>query len=185
LERLSEHLQTMAISDPLTGCHNRRYFTEISAKMVSAAQRHRRTISILMIDVDFFKKVNDGYGHPAGDEVLKAVAGACKATLRASDFLVRFGGEEFVAILPDTSQPEALIVAERMRAGVELMQVPTESGVIQATVSIGVSDFIESENTIDKALSRADVALYQAKHAGRNQVAAYAPDMEEKHPATA
>jgi diguanylate cyclase (GGDEF)-like protein len=180
LEVLSDHLKTMAISDPLTGCHNRRYFTEISVKMVSAAQRHQRVISILMIDIDFFKKVNDTWGHPAGDEVLKAVAATCKATLRTPDFLVRFGGEEFVAILPDTTQAAAQIVAERVRAAVELLSVSTEAAVIRATVSIGLSEYVKTENTIDKALARADVALYHAKRNGRNQVTVYSPDMEEK-----
>jgi two-component system C4-dicarboxylate transport sensor histidine kinase DctB len=179
LENLSEHLRTMAISDPLTGCHNRRYFIEISAKMVSAAQRHHRIISILMLDIDFFKKVNDTYGHQAGDEVLKAVATVCKATVRAPDFLVRFGGEEFVAVLPDTTQDEAVVVAERVRAAVELLQVQTGTTVINVTVSIGLSSYVETENTIDKAVARADLALYQAKRRGRNQVVVYTPDMED------
>jgi two-component system C4-dicarboxylate transport sensor histidine kinase DctB len=180
LEKLSEHLKTMSISDPLTGCHNRRYFTEISAKMVSAAQRHRRKIAILMIDIDFFKAINDNHGHPAGDEVLKAVAEVCKTTLRSPDFLVRFGGEEFVAVLPDTSKDEALTVAERLRAAVEALQVSAGEAAIAATVSIGLSEYIDSDKSIDKALARADVALYQAKRGGRNRVVTYEAGMEDK-----
>jgi diguanylate cyclase (GGDEF)-like protein len=180
LEKLSEHLKTMSISDPLTGCHNRRYFTEISAKMVSAAQRHRRRIAILMIDIDFFKAINDNHGHPAGDEVLKAVAEICKTTLRSPDFLVRFGGEEFVAVLPDTSQEEALIVAERLRAAVETLRVSAVEAAIAVTVSLGCSEYIDSEKSIDKALARADVALYQAKRGGRNRVVTYEAGMEDK-----
>lgn len=177
LEALSRHLKTMSISDPLTGCYNRYYFQEISAKMVSAAQRHRRRISILMLDVDFFKKINDSHGHPAGDELLKGVAQACRATLREPDFLVRFGGEEFVAVLPDTSGDEALVVAERLRAAVEMLKVPADAMELRATVSIGLSEYADNETSLEKALARADMALYGAKREGRNRIFAYSPEM--------
>lgn len=178
LEALSENLKTMSISDPLTGCYNRRYFQEISPKMVSAAQRHRRSISILMLDVDFFKKINDSHGHLAGDAVLKEVAQTCRATLREPDFLVRFGGEEFVAILPDTATEEALLVAERLRDAIERLQVRFGERELYVTVSIGLSEFAASEVSLEKAFARADIALYEAKRGGRNRVVAYAPELE-------
>jgi two-component system, NtrC family, C4-dicarboxylate transport sensor histidine kinase DctB len=178
LEALSENLKTMSISDPLTGCYNRRYFQEISPKMVSAAQRHRRSISILMLDVDFFKKINDGYGHLAGDAVLKEIAQICRATLREPDFLVRFGGEEFVAILPDTATGEALPVAERLRDAIERLQVRLGERELHVTVSIGLSEFAASEVSLEKAFARADIALYEAKRSGRNRVVAYAAELE-------
>lgn len=178
LEALSENLKTMSISDPLTGCYNRRYFQEISPKMVSAAQRHRRSISILMLDVDFFKKINDSHGHLAGDAVLKEIAQTCRATLREPDFLVRFGGEEFVAILPDTATEEALPVAERLRDAIERLQVRSGERELHVTVSIGLSEFAASEVSLEKAFARADIALYEAKRGGRNRVVAYAPELE-------
>jgi|GEM_PF-1850162 len=179
LEILSRDLQTMAISDPLTGCHNRRYFTEIAGKMVGAAQRHDRRIAVLMLDVDRFKKINDTHGHPIGDDVLKAVAGACRAILRQPDFLVRFGGEEFAAILPDTDSAEARHVAERLRTAVQLLKVQTVEAEIGVTVSIGISEYARGEPSLDKALSRADAALYHAKRTGRNRAVVYRPVMEE------
>lgn len=170
LEILSENLKAIAITDSLTGCYNRRHFLDISSKMLSAARRHQRCVSVLMIDVDFFKKINDTYGHPAGDEVLKGVAGVCRTVLRESDFMARFGGEEFVVILPDTAEPEAMAVAERLRAAIALMKVPIDGTIIGVTASIGLSEFVHAETTIDKALARADAALYRAKQLGRDRV---------------
>lgn len=170
LEILSEHLKAIAITDSLTGCYNRRHFLDISSKMLSTARRHRRSVTVLMIDVDFFKKINDTYGHPAGDEVLKAVAGVCRSVLREADFMARFGGEEFVVILPDTAEPEAIMVAERLRASIAWMKVPVDGSNIGVTVSIGLSEFVHTETTIDKALARADAALYRAKQLGRDRV---------------
>ncbi|WP_334190580.1 sensor domain-containing diguanylate cyclase [Noviherbaspirillum sp.] len=170
LEILSEHLKAIAITDGLTGCYNRRHFLDVSSTMLSAARRHRRCVTVLMIDVDFFKKINDTYGHPAGDEVLKAVAGVCRSVLRESDFMARFGGEEFVVILPDTAEPDAFAVAERLRASIALMKVAVDGGSIGVTVSIGLSEFVHTETSIDKALARADAALYRAKQLGRDRV---------------
>ena len=178
LEVLSQHLQTMAISDPLTGCHNRRYFTEIAEKMVSAAQRHGRRISVLMLDIDFFKRVNDTYGHPAGDEALKAVAIACRSVLRQPDFLVRFGGEEFVAILPDTDAAQAMAAAERARSEVQALQVECGKQTLTVTISIGIAEYGEGEPSLDKALARADSALYHAKRSGRNRCVAFKAGMD-------
>jgi diguanylate cyclase (GGDEF)-like protein len=180
LEALSENLKTMSISDPLTGCYNRRYFQEISPKIISAAQRHRRSISILMLDVDFFKKINDSHGHLAGDAVLKGIVQACRTALREPDFLVRFGGEEFVAILPDTATGEALLVAERLREAIERLQVRVGELELRATVSIGLSEFVASEASLEKAFARADIALYEAKRSGRNRVVGYSPELESR-----
>ncbi|WP_313089483.1 diguanylate cyclase [Pseudomonas sp.] len=178
LEALSQHLQTMAISDPLTGCNNRRYFTEIAEKMVSAAQRHDRRISVLMLDIDFFKRINDTFGHPVGDETLKAVAAACRSVLRQPDFLVRFGGEEFVAILPDTDAAEAMVAAERARSEVQALQLKSGQRTLTLTISIGVAEYQRGETSLDQALARADTALYQAKRGGRNRCVIHDAQMD-------
>jgi diguanylate cyclase len=114
----------------------------------------------------------------AGDAVLKEIAQTCRATLREPDFLVRFGGEEFVAILPDTAAGEALPVAERLRDAIERLQVRFGERELHVTVSIGLSEFATSEVSLEKAFARADIALYEAKRSGRNRVVAYAAELE-------
>lgn len=178
LEVLSRNLQSMAISDPLTGCYNRRHFTEIAGKLVSAAERHRRKVSVLILDIDFFKHINDTYGHPVGDEVLKAVAQACQTLLRQPDFLVRYGGEEFVAVLPDTEVAEAATVAERLRHAIAGLQVLPGAAQVSVTVSIGIAAYRPGEHSLEKALARADAVLYEVKRAGRNACRIHDPDYE-------
>ena len=174
-ERLQANLDRQASSDPLTGALNRRAFSILAEKEMARAQRHGRSLSLLMMDLDHFKQINDRLGHGDGDAILCRFVAIATRVLRGEDVLCRFGGEEFVALLPATSGAQALVAAERLR----LAFAREGSGVITAapplpfaiTVSIGVSELKQGED-IKNALRRADIALYRAKAMGRNQCAA-------------
>jgi diguanylate cyclase (GGDEF)-like protein len=163
-----------ALREPLTGLYNRRHFQERFAAEVAVAHRHSRPLSLLMIDVDHFKRVNDRYGHLAGDEVLKTVARALAQGIRIEDILARFGGEEFVVLAREAAAPEAMAVAERLRQLVEVAQTRWESGHdvpvgIGVTVSVGVAQLAPGETERD-LFENADNACYRAKKSGRNRV---------------
>lgn len=160
----------VATTDALTRLWNRRHFTEQATKALLRARRYDDHDCLALIDIDFFKRINDTYGHAAGDAVLGAVARCLDATLRRSDFMCRWGGEEFAALLVNVDAQEALRAAERMRQAVEALTVPWDGGTIPVTISIGLSNFLRSETSLDAILSRADAALYAAKAAGRNRV---------------
>jgi diguanylate cyclase (GGDEF)-like protein len=160
LEEAFERIQNVAIRDALTGAYNRRFLMETLAREQARAGRLGGSFSVCVIDVDHFKNVNDTFGHAAGDEVLKQVAAVAARGLRAVDVFGRFGGEEFLVILPDTDRAGALLVAERIRAAME-----TETKV---TVTIGVAE--HAKDDVSAVLARADQALYRGKTAGRNQV---------------
>ena len=169
--KLETMLEQQAHEDYLTGVNNRRYFMELSEQEVSRAARYENPLSILMLDIDFFKQVNDTHGHKVGDYVLKKLAEVCRATLRAVDIIGRIGGEEFAILLPETDQGNATEVAERLRAALASTQVPIEAGLpIHFTVSIGVTSMKSSVDNTDLLLSQADNALYEAKKTGRNKV---------------
>ncbi len=170
LQKLSEELRITSITDPLTGAYNRRFFFESVPKIVSAANRHRFPLSIVTIDVDHFKRINDWYGHPAGDKVLQTLTGLCQESLREADVFARFGGEEFIMALPNTGAELAASVAERLR--LKVMEQPIEIGnePLRITISCGVSQYVEGEPNVEQALRRADEALYAAKNGGRNRV---------------
>lgn len=155
--------------DGLTGLYNRYYFDEQISTEVACARRYERPLSLLMIDIDFFKHVNDTYGHQGGDQVLRIVAFKLLKTLRASDTLARYGGEEFSLILPHLSKQESIIVAERLRRIIEKESIPFEEKEIKVTISIGVSEIAKGD-TPDKLIKEADSALYLAKKEGRNRV---------------
>ncbi|HET7788523.1 MAG TPA: GGDEF domain-containing protein [Myxococcales bacterium] len=163
-----------ALREPLTGLYNRRHFQERFAAEVAVAHRHRRPLSLLLVDVDHFKRVNDKHGHLAGDEVLKTVAQALTQGLRIEDILARFGGEEFVVLAREADAAAAMALAERLRQLVEAAQTPWEGGEgipagVSVTVSIGVAQLAPEENDRD-LFQRADGAAYQAKKLGRNRV---------------
>ncbi|HEY8099431.1 MAG TPA: diguanylate cyclase [Burkholderiaceae bacterium] len=179
LERLATHLQQMATTDSLTGCYNRRYFSELLSKILPGIRRQCAPLAVLMIDIDFFKKINDTYGHDVGDKVICAVAGAIKKTAREADVLARFGGEEFVIALPMTALDAALLAGERIRAAVEKLVIPSAAGEISVTVSVGAASFVVTDDHIDMAIKRSDLALYDAKHGGRNQVRCFNPDSSQ------
>lgn len=170
LQKLSDELRITSITDPLTGAYNRRFFFESAAKIVSTAQRHGYPFSVVTIDVDHFKNINDSHGHPAGDRVLQALTAICKESLREADLFARFGGEEFIMLLPNTGEEEARAVAERVRAKVAAQPVDVKDSKLDITISCGVSQYRTGETDVEPALKRADVALYAAKNSGRNQV---------------
>ncbi len=167
-----EHrLSHEAGTDALTGLANRRRFLEQGGEMFELAHRHQRPLALLMIDLDHFKQVNDLYGHGIGDEVLVRMARLLDATLRTGDLAVRLGGEEFVALLPETDLTHALEAAERLREAVENAPLMlADSRLLAFTVSIGVAALRDEHAELHNLLAQADAALYRAKHAGRNRV---------------
>ncbi len=169
--RYTSELNRAATVDPLTGVYNRRAFTERGLTELARAARYGRETSLVMIDADRFKAINDTHGHGIGDDVLIALTGALGSALRPSDLLGRLGGEEFAVILPETGLEGAKFAAERLRQAVAALRVPTPSGEITFTVSLGVTDFAPGETGLKPALDRADGALYVAKDSGRNRVA--------------
>ena len=162
-----------AITDPLTGLHNRRYMESHLGTLVNQAAQSGRSLSVLIADIDYFKKVNDTYGHDAGDNVLREFASRLRRNTRGIDLACRLGGEEFVIIMPDTDLSRALQVAERVRACIaaEPFQV-NASSTLAVTASVGVSTLERKQDTPDTLFKRADTALYAAKRNGRNQVVA-------------
>lgn len=173
----NERLTYIGLTDPLTNVSNRRYVEQRMLEEIARARRQRYSIACMYLDIDFFKQINDRYGHQGGDDVLKEVARRIKAELRLSDTLGRFGGEEFVVVLVNTNLHDAILVAERIRKSIASKQFTlSESGNCQATISIGLTTIDEHTNYEDAAsvardlILRADRALYQAKNGGRNQV---------------
>ena len=160
-----------ATIDPLTNTFNRRHFLELSARKINRTQSSNGHASFLLFDLDHFKKINDEHGHLIGDQVLQGVAQVCTSHLRPDDVLGRFGGEEFVIFLPETTPEDARNIAERLRILVAETPIKTEIGLIHTTISIGVA--IKEKATtmsIDQLLSNADRAMYRAKQTGRNRV---------------
>jgi diguanylate cyclase (GGDEF)-like protein/PAS domain S-box-containing protein len=169
LVRLREQLRQQAVTDGLTGIFNRRHFTEVAEKELARARRHELSTTLLLIDIDHFKRVNDQHGHPAGDAVLQEVARRLKADVRQEDTVARMGGEEFAVLMPRTSLPIALRLAERIRAEFDGLQdlVPGVGGI---TVSMGAASCGGGELKLEKLYAQADQHLYQAKQDGRNRV---------------
>jgi diguanylate cyclase (GGDEF)-like protein len=170
LAEINATLERIANYDVLTDIPNRRHFTETAAIELKRAQRHHRPLAVLMMDIDYFKKVNDTYGHAAGDAVLRDVAKALSSTLRPGDMVGRLGGEEFAALLPDCDQMAASVTAERLRAIVEGVRIAHDDQTLQVTISIGVSAVHPRDTSIEQPLQRADEGLYAAKRNGRNRV---------------
>lgn len=177
LQRASAYAEVLqhATLDALTGLNNRRQFEVRLSQEVASAKRQNRPLCAIMVDIDFFKKVNDTYGHIAGDTVLKNIASVIKASLRESDIPSRYGGEEFAILLPDTKIPEGLAVAERLRKSVEAATIPIKNDVsgasidLKVTISVGINEY-EDGNTGEELYKKADKALYKAKTTGRNRV---------------
>jgi diguanylate cyclase (GGDEF)-like protein/PAS domain S-box-containing protein len=167
---LENELRRLATTDAMTGTFNRRHFMEQAEEMVAVARRHGRALTVMMLDIDHFKRINDTFGHPVGDEAIKALASTCAGGLRGSDILGRLGGEEFAICLPETDLHGCLILAERMREAVEAICVHTEGHEVRFTSSIGVAALSPTDSGIDLLLARADQALYRAKNGGRNRV---------------
>lgn len=161
-------LDKLAKSDPLTGVLNRRAFTEKGNSIFDSSHSNDRQVSVIIIDIDYFKKINDTYGHQHGDQVLVELAANIKARLRKSDYLARIGGEEFAVLLYDTNVEEAALVAEKIRVSVENMQVVFNQRKVTCTVSLGVANTNITERGLKELIGKADKALYDAKANGRN-----------------
>lgn len=167
---LYKQMETMATTDGLTGLTNHRTFQTRFEDLLQRAQRHNHKVALLLCDVDFFKKVNDGYGHPVGDEVLRRVAKVLQEVPRKIDIPARYGGEEFAVILDGVDVVQAKAVAERIRIEISKVVVETEKGPLSVTESIGVSVFPDDGRDRAALIEKADLALYHAKHTGRNRV---------------
>lgn len=171
--RLHEHIKLVGLRDPLTGINNRRFFDQRISEEVSRAKRVNSPLTCLFIDLDFFKRINDHYGHQAGDAVLKQVSQLLNDRLRNSDVLARYGGEEFVILLADTSAEDAALIAEQIRHRVEKTEFIIPSGkAIHATLSIGSATLGQYGHIHDtkSLIAAADQAVYAAKLSGRNQI---------------
>jgi two-component system cell cycle response regulator len=164
----------MAITDQLTGLHNRRYMSRHLDTLIASAQKSGRPLAFLIFDIDHFKTVNDTHGHDIGDEVLREFAGRIGANVRGIDLACRYGGEEFVVVMPDTDIQFASAVAERLRSSVETtpFTISRPPNKLNITISIGIAESDKGEDTAEKLLHRADQALYRAKRDGRNRVVA-------------
>jgi diguanylate cyclase (GGDEF)-like protein/PAS domain S-box-containing protein len=170
-KQLELQLQSLAITDPLTHCYNRRHFLEVSNLELERARRFQRPLSILMLDLDHFKDVNDTFGHAIGDQVLQEIVLICQHNIRTIDLLARFGGEEFTILLPETDDCAALQAAERIRNIIETTAIVTGHGAVLVTVSIGVANRNGEEPvSLEHLLDRAVQAMYASKSAGRNRV---------------
>ena len=170
LESMNGRLQTLSKTDFLTGLHNRGAWEDALINEFKRVKRSGHQSTLLMVDIDHFKRVNDTYGHAAGDVVIKQVAVAVKKNLRSTDIAGRYGGEEFAVLLVDTSADQALFFAERLRKNVEAMQIEFNQQLLNVTVSIGLGDFQADLQQYRDWIERADKALYQSKAGGRNQV---------------
>lgn len=165
LAMMNAKLADLASTDGLTGLKNHRTFQEFLEQQFLIAKRSSVPLSMVLLDVDHFKALNDQFGHPAGDEVLRGVAGVLSAYARKSDFVARYGGEEFVAVLPATDATGAIEAAERFRTAIAKRDFPTGT----VTASFGCATLHRADETRDALIARADLALYEAKHSGRNR----------------
>ncbi|MBN2808325.1 MAG: GGDEF domain-containing protein [Deltaproteobacteria bacterium] len=179
-----ERLEELSLTDFLTGLYNTRYFSARLAEELDRARRQQTHLSLIFCDIDYFKKVNDGYGHPFGDYVLREIGQLLVAKvenvkiiarLRKSDVVARYGGEEFVVILPETGKKNALEVAERMRQAIATNNFQAQGRRVSVTMSFGVAEFPGDSDDCDSLIKHADLAMYEAKKSGRNRVVGFAP----------
>jgi two-component system cell cycle response regulator len=169
----NRRLEQLSITDGLTKLHNHRHFQDALARAFEESQRYERPLSLAMIDIDFFKKINDTYGHAAGDDVLKKVAALYSSSVRSTDLVARYGGEEFAVMMPETALDDGIAFAEKIRQMIEETPIETQAGTVRATVSLGVASVPQSRiHTAKELIIAADKALYRAKKNGRNQVQA-------------
>lgn len=169
-KNMEARLREMAEIDFLTGIFNRRHFIESAEREIARSKRYNTRFSVIMLDIDWFKKINDQFGHAAGDEILKGVAELCQKTLRETDIIGRMGGEEFAVLLAESDMDGALIVSERIRQSVASHAFNFDGQAIQCTVSLGVASVIHGKDNLKIIMKRADAALYDAKKEGRNKV---------------
>ncbi|MEO5357538.1 MAG: diguanylate cyclase [Nitrospirae bacterium YQR-1] len=172
-----ELLREQSIVDQLTGLYNRRYLDEVNVNLCLQTLRRNTLLGILMIDIDFFKQVNDNYGHDTGDQVLKKIAALIKTTLRGSDIVIRYGGEEFLVLLVDATPGISFALAEKIRLKVQAETIEISGGVLKKTVSIGVSEYPKHADKFWQCVKYADSMLYKAKEEGRNKVYEFKPEI--------
>ncbi len=172
-KRLKEELQQQASTDELTGIFNRRYFQHLVLGELKRANRLKRSLAVVLIDIDHFKHVNDTFGHAAGDQALLAFTRICRYNIREIDLFARFGGDEFALLLPEANFEQAYAVVDRIRKAVTTQPIDLDGKLVSITISSGITNLSETEETFDKLLSQADQALYRAKEAGRNKVVGY------------
>ncbi|MCU4675674.1 sensor domain-containing diguanylate cyclase [Catenovulum sp. 2E275] len=174
LKASQEELKYQAATDSMTQLFNRRYFNDNACQLVQKCRQDKQTVSVIIVDIDNFKRINDTYGHQTGDKVIIHFANILKSSVRKQDLVARYGGEEFVLLLTDCDQRQASQIAEKIRYQVEKSQLALASGdILSFTVSLGISAVENNDKMIENALSRADKALYQAKNNGRNQICKY------------
>jgi diguanylate cyclase (GGDEF)-like protein len=178
LRQNEERYRQLAITDPLTGIFNRRHFYQLAESELQRACRYGHPLAVIMLDIDYFKRINDTYGHATGDQVLQALANLVRGTLRAIDIFARYGGEEFIVLLPETDLMAVRTIAERLCRKIGETPLPIEPNYINITISLGASVFNPSAQlvpspktgTLDQLIDLADKALYEAKKTGRNRV---------------
>ena len=163
----------LSLTDGLTGLYNRRYLMETLGREDARAKRYKTKLCIAMIDIDFFKRVNDTFGHQAGDFILKEITATIKAMLRKSDILFRYGGEEVLAIMPETDNQSAMIPIQRIRQAIENKEFIYQEQIIKVTISVGLTDSSQKANSLELFIEHADRAMYESKQNGRNQVTIY------------
>ena len=168
LDLAEERLRQISITDELTQAYNRRYFVEIAAMVLAGAKRYGDSFAIIIFDIDNFKRINDTYGHTAGDSVLRVLSETCKTHIRDSDIFARYGGEEFVILVPRCSPTDIMKFAERIRIKLSETRVRYDQVDIQFTVSMGAGSFDGETPNLESILTLADAALYEAKKRGKN-----------------
>jgi diguanylate cyclase (GGDEF)-like protein/PAS domain S-box-containing protein len=169
-KEIEEELRRLATTDPLTGAFNRRQFMQRAQEEIDRGKRYGTPLTLLMLDIDHFKAVNDTFGHDAGDDVLKSLVTECLVLLRGSDIFCRLGGEEFAAILTHTAPEQGVLAAERLRKALKALTLDTANGPVRFTVSIGVASLLQADLSLQQIMKNADDALYEAKKQGRDRV---------------
>ncbi len=186
LMETNKRLELLSITDGLTKLYNHRYFQDELARAFDETERYERPLSLAIVDIDFFKKVNDTHGHTVGDEVLRSLARIFHECIRSTDLAARYGGEEFAVMMPETNLDDALVFAEKIREMIEQTAMHTQAGDLRVTVSVGVAAVPHSKlRSAKELIVAADKALYRAKRSGRNQVQAEKRGDQSRRKATA
>jgi diguanylate cyclase (GGDEF)-like protein len=176
-KKLMNTLRESAIKDAMTGLHNRRFLQEYAPTLVASARRRKKTVGLIIADLDYFKEVNDTYGHDVGDSLLRETAQVIRKSVRDTDLVIRFGGEEFLVLLIDVNPGESVEIANKIRLNMESNSMKVPDGTLTKTISLGVSEFPADSERVWQAIKFADVALYEAKKTGRNKVVRFAAEM--------
>jgi diguanylate cyclase (GGDEF)-like protein len=170
LQKANDMLMDLATTDSLTHIYNRRYLEENAMREIAHSLRHESHLSLIMFDIDFFKTINDTYGHQSGDNVLICISQSVKTRIRKDDIFARIGGEEFVILLPNTDIEQAIVLATDIKESIASLAIPSKNGSISCTVSIGISEFSTQFDGFGEFLNDADIKLYRAKESGRNKI---------------